>query len=209
MIANCGGTLKLWEETHGQALPDAVVVAHNAVSASRRRGYRPPEAVIRCVGSLRAYKGVAALVQAASQLPLLLELVGGSPDEQAALGPVPANVHLRPPVPYPAVPDLLASSAALVLPLADNLFGRQLTSPLKLWDYLATSAPIIAPDLPTVREIAELSQTTIHTFDPAHSASLIDAVRAALQAPLRSPSVRTWHQRAQQTLPVLLGPESR
>lgn len=205
LITNCGGTMRMWEEAHGEALPAARVVAHNAVSPERRRGPRPPEAVIRCVGSLRAYKGVAALAQAAGQLPLPLELIGGSPDEQAALGEVPGNVRLRPPVPYPQVPDLLSRSAALLLPLADNVFGRHLTSPLKLWDYLATSVPIVVPDLPSTREIAALTGVTLHGFDPADPRSLVRAVQAALTAPPRAPLVRTWLDRARETLPVLQG----
>lgn len=206
LITNCGGTLELWEETHGDALPSARVAAHNAVSASRRRGPRPPDAVIRCVGSLRAYKGVSALALAAGQLPLPFELIGGSPDERAALGEVPDNVRLRPPVPYPDVPDILSRSAVLVLPLADNLFGRRLTSPLKLWDYLATSAPIVAPDLPPTREIDAMTGHALHWFSPDEPKSLVRAVQEALSAPLRTPVVRTWQERARETLPVLLGP---
>ena len=208
LITNCGGTMEMWQETHGDALPQARVVAHNAVSASRRRGPRPPDAVIRCVGSLRAYKGVAALAEAAGLLPLPVELIGGSPDEQAALGAVPENVRLRPPVPYAAVPDILCRSAVLVLPLADNLFGRRLTSPLKLWDYLATSVPIVAPDLPTTREIDAMSGHSLHWFAPQQPDSLVRAVQSALSAPHRSPFVRTWQERAKQTLPVLLGEAS-
>lgn len=205
LIANCGGTMALWEEIHGARLPEHRVVAHNAVSADRRRGPRPPEAVIRCVGSLRAYKGVAELAQAASLLPLPLELIGGSADEQSALGELPPNVRLRPPVPYVQVPDLLSRSAALLLPLADNLFGRHLTSPLKLWDYLATSVPIVAPDLPTVREIEAQTGVCLHRFEAADPAGLVHAVQRALSAPPRTPFVRTWADRARELLPVLLG----
>ena len=205
LIANCGGTMRMWEEAHGAAMPADRVVAHNAIAPERRRGPRPPEAVIRVVGSLRAYKGVAALAQAAGQLPLPVELVGGTPEEQAALGPVPANVRLRPPVPYTQVPDLLSRSAVLLLPLADNVFGRHLTSPLKLWDYLGTSVPIVAPDLPSVAEIAARTGAPIHTFAPSDPHSLVGAVQAALSAPPRAPCVRSWADRARETLPVLLG----
>ena len=82
-------------------------------------------------------------------LPLPVELIGGSEEERRALGST-ERVHLLPAIPYPEVPDVLAKSAALMLPLQDNLFGRQLTSPLKMWDYLACAAPIIAPDLPSI-----------------------------------------------------------
>lgn len=206
LITNCGGTMALWEQAWGEALPPSRVVAHNAVSPDRRRGPRNPEALVRCVGSLRAYKGIEGLARAAAALPIPLELVGGTEEERRALVDLPANVRLRAAVPYPEVPDLLARSAVLLLPLADNLFGRCLTSPLKLWDYLATSVPIVAPDLPSVREIQALTGAPMHTYDPARPEDLPRAVAQALSAPPRGPFVRTWLDRARETLPVLLGP---
>ncbi len=204
LVANCGGTLAMWEEVHGDLLPRARGVAHNAISPDRRRvPVTAPDEVIRCVGSLRAYKGVEALAEAARLLPLPVELVGGSADERAALGGIPDNVQLVPPQPYTAVPDLLARSRVLLLPLADNLFGRRLTSPLKLWDYLATSVPIVAPDLPTIDEIARLTGATLHRYQPGVPASLRRAVELALAEGVRTPVVRTWRQRALDELAVL------
>lgn len=205
MVANCGGTLAAWEAAYPGQLPERRRACHNAVSASRQRPLPPtPDPVIRSVGSLRSYKGVAALAEAAAGLPLPLELVGGSAAEQAAL-PAGAPVRLRDPVPYPEVPDLLARSRALLLPLKDNLFGRQLTSPLKLWDYLATAAPIIAPGLPSIREIAELTGVTLHLHRPGDPTDLARAAREALAAPPRAPHVRTWQQRAAEIGDLLEG----
>lgn len=206
MVANCGGTLEMWEETHGALLPEARIAAHNAVSPQRRRGpVAQPRAVIRCVGSLRAYKGVDALARAAADLPLPLEMIGGSPDELQALSDLPRTVKVLPPAPYTEVPDLLADSAALLLPLADNLFGRRLTSPLKLWDYLATSVPIVAPDLPTIREIALQTGVVLHWYRPGDPGSVLGAVQSAVTAGSRRPCVRTWEQRARELEPLLDG----
>lgn len=206
LVTNCGGTMALWEQAWGDTLPASRVVAHNAVSPQRRRGPRSPEALVRCVGSLRAYKGIEGLARAAAALPIPLELVGGTEEERRALTDLPPNVRVRPAVPYPEVPDLLARSAVLLLPLADNLFGRCLTSPLKIWDYLATSVPIVAPDLPSIREIQVLTGAPLHLYDPRHPEGLPMAVAEALCAPPRAPYVRTWVERAKETLPVLLGP---
>ena len=203
LVANCGGTLSAWESAYPGRLPDRRRASHNAISASRRRsGHPAPDPVIRCVGSLRRYKGFQAIIAAASSLPLPLELVGGSDAERAALAPSP-SVQMRAPVPYPAVPDLLARSQALLLPLQDNLFGRQLTSPLKLWDYLATAAPIIAPDLPSIREIAALTGAPLHLHAPGDRDSLLSAAHRALSAPPRAPVVRTWSERADELLALM------
>lgn len=196
MVANCGGTLAAWEAAYGEALPDNRRACHNAVSAARHRErVSDPDPVIRCLGSMRTYKGFPWLMDAAADLPLPVELIGGRPEERAALGGSD-RVRLLPPVPYPEVPDVLATSSALLLPLQDNLFGRQLTSPLKLWDYLATAAPIIAPCLPSVDEIAALTGAPLHRYTPGDADSLRRAAAAALQAPPRTPTVRTWDARA-------------
>jgi hypothetical protein len=195
LVANCHGTLEAWRRAHGAALPLAQHVAHNATSASRARPAHPaPDAVLRCVGSLRSFKGFADVLAAASDLPLPLELVGGSADELG--GQAPPGVRVRAALPFPEVPDLLARSAVLLLPLADNRFGRSLTNPLKLWDYLATAAPIVAPELPTIDEVARATGAALHRYRPGDRASLVGAVRAAMAAPPRAPTVRTWDERA-------------
>lgn len=194
-IANCEGTQLAWEAAHGDRMPARRAAIHNGTSPGRLREEHRPEPVIRAVGSLRAYKGMETLVQAAALLPLPLELIGGSAEEIAALGEVP-GLRAFPPLPFLAVPDLLARSAALLLPLADNLFGRELTSPLKLWDYLATPAPIVAPDLPSVGRVAALTGARMHLFRAGDAADLARAALEALAAPPRTPTLRTWDQRA-------------
>lgn len=194
-VANCEGTLLAWERAHEGALPARRAAIHNGTSPGRRREARLPSPVLRAVGSLRAYKGVEQLARAAALLPLPLELVGGSEAEIAAIGEHP-NLRALPPVPYTAVPDLLADSAALLLPLADNLFGRELTSPLKLWDYLATAAPVVAPALPSVLRVAARAPVPLHLHRPADPEDLARAVREALAAPPRAPFVRSWEERA-------------
>lgn len=195
LVANCAGTLDAWREAHGSRLPALQCVIHNATSPSRLRPRHPrPDPVVRCVGSLRAFKGLADVMEAAPRLPLPLHIVGGTPEELST--PVPAGVEVSPAMPFPSVPDLLARSAVLLLPLADNRFGRQLTNPLKLWDYLATAQPIVAPDLPTVAEVAASTGARLHRYRPGDIGSLIAAVEAALQAPHRTPFLRTWSERA-------------
>jgi hypothetical protein len=172
LIANCGGTLALWEQHH--TLPARRGVVHNATSASRQRDRHDPDGTVRIVGSTGEYKGVAAWSEV--RLPLPLEIVSD--------------------VPYPRVPDLLARSSALVLPLQDNLFGRTLTSPLKLWDYLATSAPLVLPDLPAIREIVAIAQRDVAWYEPSRPDTFAPAVTQALALRARLPFLRTWAERA-------------
>ena len=176
VIANCGGTLALWEQHH--TLPARRGVVHNATSAARRRDRYEPDGTIRIVGSTGEYKGLAAW--SGVTLPLPLEIVGSAERTVA----------------YPDVPDLLARSSALVLPLQDNLFGRSLTSPLKLWDYLATSTPLVLPDLPSIREIVSIAQCHVAWYHPSRPDTFAPAVEAATAMGPRPPFLRTWAERA-------------
>ncbi len=195
VVANCGGTLALLEATH--TLPSRRVVIHNATRADRAllsTGGAPAPAaspVVGYTGSPRAYKGLATVLASLPSWPAgaRLELVGGAP-EGAVL---PPNVTALPPVAYGALPAHLARYHALLLPLDDNLFGRALTSPLKLWDYLATGIPIVAADLPTTREIGG---DTLHYYPPGDPSGLAAAVARALVAPRPAPRLRTWDDRA-------------
>lgn len=187
--ANCAGTLAAWETAH--ALPERRAVLHNATSPGRARGPGARLPVLRCAGSPHAYKGHAWLDAVAAALSVPLEIAG-----EVAREALPAGLRLAGPLPYPAVPDWLAAAGALLLPLADNRFGREMTSPLKLWDYLATAVPVVAPDLPTVREAAALVGAALHLHRPGDAADLARAAREALAAPHRAPALRTWDQRA-------------
>lgn len=204
LVCNCGGTLGAWEAAFGGELPALRRALHNGTAPGRAVApVAGEEPVVRVLGSPKAYKDAALLHELARALPLPLELVGGSEEDRAALARAGSALRLRPPVPYPEVPALLARSAVLLLPLRDNLFGRSLTSPLKLWDYLATQAPVVAPRLPSVEEIAALTGAPIHWARAGEPASYLAAVQAALAAPPRVPVVRTWAQRAAELAALL------
>jgi len=203
LVANCGGTLAAWQAAYPDQLPACTSVIHNATAPDRMRAHQPPSApVLRYVGSLRSYKGLNQLVAYVDALPAPLEFIGGTEDERAVL---PESIQARAPVPYREVPDLLASASVLLLPLSDNLFGRALTSPLKLWDYLATGTPIVAADLPSVREILTQAGAEVRLYPPDDPDALIQAIEKALLDPPRNPSVRTWEDRATDLTPVLRG----
>ncbi len=203
LVANCGGTLAAWREAHGDRVPAEPIAVHNATAPDRARAHAPPATpVLRYLGSLRPYKGLGTLLECATTLPARLELIGGTDEERAHL---PEGIHAQPPVPYAAVPDLLATASALLLPLADNLFGRRFTSPLKLWDYLATGTPIVAADLPSVREILDLSGASAHLYSPDDPAALAAAAETAIGSGSRPPHLRTWADRARVLDPILRG----
>ncbi len=199
LVTNSGGTLAALQAAYGAALPTSQQVCHNATSPDRVVTHAPASRpLLVFAGSPRAYKGVSVLIEAMAELPGVdLEFVGEAP-----AGPLPSNVTATGPLPYAEVPHRLARAHALMLPLEDNSFGRQFTSPLKLWDYLATGLPIIAADLPTVREIA--GERPFY-YLPGDSSALRGAIGHALAAAPRQPYLRTWADRAEELESVLAG----
>ncbi len=191
VIANCEGTLRTLRAAH-RIVPPARVI-HNGTSASwpavpaRRSG-------IGYVGSLRASKDVRTLARAAAMVHEPIVLVGPPPADVARLQPL-AEGRLRwePAVPYGEVPARLVRFRALVVTEGAGLFGSHLTSPLKLWDALASGVPVVAADTPAVRAVAGAH---FIPYLPGDLQSLVGALTRALESPRPKPRIRTWATRA-------------
>ncbi len=192
VVANCPGTLALLREAHPD-LPPAVAL-HNATHPSRVRRPTGPGEDIGYVGSVLPEKDLETLAIAAGRMRRRVVVVG----PQAAGGL--AGVEAEGPIVHRAVPDRLARFRTLVLPLGTGLFGQRLTSPLKLWDYLASGRPIAGADTPALRDAAPAGSVAWWTpGDPSSLASVLErldrdeSLRASLVAQAR---VRTWAERA-------------
>ncbi len=121
--------------------------------------------VLYCGGLYWAWKGVAELIraQAGSGERADLAIVGGSP----VAGPVDKlkglvrELGLKKVVfvgwaPPAQIPAYLQAADILVLPnSAAAEISRVYTSPLKLFEYLASGRPVIASDLPSLREVLD------------------------------------------------------
>ena len=112
--------------------------------------------IVAYTGSLIPGKGVDVLVQTANLLPYLTFLiVGGEKQEIECLkkGMENNNVIFTGQVPPTQVPIYQAAADILVLP---NTYGGvidDVTSPMKLFEYMATKRPIVATDMPSLVEI--------------------------------------------------------
>lgn len=196
VVANAPGTLALLRETHG-SLPPAIAL-HNATHPSRIRAPSSSGEGIGYVGSYIPGKDLETLAAAAARLPMPVHLVGATGAEalQALAG---GRLVLEPPLPHREVPDRLARFRVLALPLAPGLFGERLTSPLKLWDYLASGVPVVGADTRALQEAAGGAFLPYQPGDIGDLASALarmhddEGLRARVRA---ASSVRTWDQRA-------------
>lgn len=109
-------------------------------------------------GHLYDYKGIPTILSAAALLGhATFHLVGGLPDDLARVRAACAamglrNVVLHGPRPHAEVPPYLWCADALLLPPSARHPSAAWTSPVKLGEYLAAGPPILAADIPALRD---------------------------------------------------------
>jgi glycosyltransferase involved in cell wall biosynthesis len=144
------------------------------------------------VGQLYPWKGAGLVVDVAARVPeARVVIVGGQtnwtmddPDiaalaDRARDRGVAERVELRGHVPYDQVPSVLAAASVALLPLPDEPVARLFTSPLKLFDYMAAGVPIVASDLPALREVLRHEENAL-LARPGDPEAFADAVRRLL-----------------------------
>lgn len=132
------------------------------------------------------WKGVDVLLEAATLLSpdenIHVVLVGGYPEDFARLAPYYDKTHIifvehsnR-----EQIKQYLAAADMLILPNKSGFItSERYTSPMKLFEYMATGRPIIASDLPSIREI--LDETCATLIEPNNPRALAQAIRTIAQ----------------------------
>jgi glycosyltransferase involved in cell wall biosynthesis len=143
------------------AYNDAVFAPRDRDSARAALRLPTDAFIVVYTGLTFAYRGLDRLVAAfgatyAERSHALLLLVGGREQEREALQAqarglgIGDAVQTIPPQPNSAIPNYLAAADVLVLP---DTVSKESASPLKLFEYAAMERPIVATDMPALREI--------------------------------------------------------
>jgi len=155
---------------------------------NRLPGERP---VLLYMGTLADWQGLDVLIEAMraimAQRPAMLRIVGRGRGRQRRdllkrvrkLG-LEGAVSVEPAVPHHEMPALLAQADVCIAPLAYN--DRNVTQgccPLKLIEYMACGRPVVASNLPVVRELARDDVDAL-LFTPDDPADLARCVLAIL-----------------------------
>lgn len=149
--------------------------------ARARLGIDPNVRLFVYTGQLLPWKGVDSLVSALDKIPKDCEVVfvGG---QAADLLRLKARIPTDAPqarfigeVTHEEVLIWLAAADAGILPTSARFaVGREYTSPLKLFEYLAAGLPIIASDVPTSREV--LDEKVAVFFKPDDAMSFVGMI---------------------------------
>ncbi len=198
--------------------PDAVAWERFAIQTSAddaRRSLGLPVAgrMVVYAGHLYPWKGSHVLARAGQFLPedVTIYIVGGTPADVIAFRTYVqseelAQVRVVGHVPPTQVPVWLRAADIVALPnSAQSVIGSRYTSPLKLYEYLASGRPIVASDVPAIREVISDGETGVLVV-PDDPAALAGGIGTLLSDQLRADRIgnsgrewvqsRTWDARA-------------
>lgn len=149
--------------------PDKITVIPNGIDSSRFQPVpaAPPADLptILYIGTLADWQGLPTLIAAMPHIlarrPVRLRLVGRGRkrqrkqlEKQLRKAGLNDHISIEPAVPHNQVPALIAQADVCVAPLGYN--DRNVTQgccPLKVLEYMASGRPIVASNLPVVREL--------------------------------------------------------
>jgi len=192
--------------------PEQFDIVDDRSQARGKLGVPHDRAIALYAGHLFSWKGVDTLVRAAQFLPehIWIYFVGGTPEDRARLQELVvieklSRIEFIPHQAHDKIPLYLRAADVLVLPnTAREEASRVETSPVKLFEYLASGTPIVASDIPSIREIVSEKEVCFARADDSQSfAEAIATVASDSEASERSrvgqmlARTHSWGARAQ------------
>jgi len=200
--------------------PDLFLVKKDQDVLKRRMNFPIDKPMVLYTGHLYDWKGVHVLAETARSMPQVnFVFVGGTyyhlRDFQKQYSDI-SNIILVGQKPYIEIPLYLQAADVLALPnsgsaLNDSrysVYTRHDTSPIKLFEYMASDRPIVASDLPSIREILnEKNAMLVKPNSPEDLKRGIETIlrdstkaRTISENALRDVKEYTWDKRAEKIL---------
>ncbi len=150
----------------------------------KRLGLPLDKKIILYTGHLYEWKGTNVLAEASQFLPKDIEVyfVGGTEKHVKRFKTRYSflNVKIIGHRPYLEIPYWLKASDSLVLPNSGKeSISKHWTSPIKMFEYMASKRPIIASNLPSIREI--LNENNSFLVEPDNSKKLAERIKKVLE----------------------------
>ena len=215
-------------KSHGAPEKD-MIVASDAVDidqfnlqlskqeAREKVGFAKDEKIVLYTGHLYSWKGADTLAEAAKILgdTIRVVFVGGTDHDIASFTQKygeTKNITMVGKKPHKDIPMYLRGADVLVIPnSAKEDISRLYTSPMKLFEYMASGTPIIASNLPSLREV--IDGDTSFLFEPDNAVDLATKIETVFQNSLDSQKKATvafekvqgysWDNRAKHILTFL------
>ena len=141
--------------------------------------------IILHLGAFLPDRGLEQVVEALRDVPMAhLVLLGAGPrgvelERYAATHGVETRVHPLPAVPSDDVISYAASATVGIAPIRPTTLNNAYSLPNKLFQYMAAELPVVASNLPQLREVIEGSGAGV-TIDTGSAASIAAALRDLL-----------------------------
>lgn len=144
--------------------------------------------IVLYTGHLFSWKGVHTLAEVTPFLPedTCVYFVGGTESDRASIEQFVAERSLPrivflPHQEHARIPLFLRAADVIVLPnTAKERASKYETSPVKLFEYLASGTPIVTSDLPSIREI--VTEKEVIFAEPDNPESFARAIQTILES---------------------------
>ncbi len=175
--------------------------------ARKKLGIPLDKKVAAYIGLLDEWKGYRTFLEASKQISedVLFVVIGGEESQIARLKSEYPNVLFLGFLPYKELPANQKIADVLVVPNSAKFdISRLYTSPLKVFAHMASGTPIVASDLPSIREVLnEQNAVLVSPDDPASLARGIESIlsdeKLAKQISAKAKTdvqMYTWESRA-------------
>ncbi len=149
--------------------------------------------IVLYTGHLYSWKGVDTLASAAKFFDdtVLFVFIGGTAIDTEMFKKKYSgikNIVITGQREHSEIPSYLKSADVLVLPNSGKeAISRLYTSPIKMFEYMASGKPIVASDLPSLREVLNSNNSVLF---PSHDeTALADAIKKVLHDPLLASNI--------------------
>jgi glycosyltransferase involved in cell wall biosynthesis len=172
-------------------LPDGVdlekfKVMHTKKSAQKKIGFTKETPLVVYTGNLYEWKGVDVLAKTAKFLPDVTFLFVGGKEHEVDLFKKKyidsKNIMVQTYQPHSEIPVFLQAADLLILPnTSTDRMSNLYTSPLKLFEYMASKVPIIASNIPSIREVL-IDGVNSYLVKPDDAELLAEKIKYALHS---------------------------
>lgn len=184
--------------------------------ARRRLGLPSGEKIALYIGRLDGWKGSRTILEASEDLAeeVRVAVIGGSKEETETFSKEFPRVIFLGYRPYSELSDNQSAADVLVVPnTGKDPISARFTSPLKLIAHMASGRPVVASDLPSIREIA--GDNAAMLVAPDDPKALAAGIRRVLEEQNLAEALSreaqkivkryTWNARAQKIIELCRG----